>query len=300
MIKIHRDVEDAPEILTKPFQDGQTEKEKAIDWYKHDPQRTDSFNFQRYSDRTVRVALGELFHGKCAYCESRISNTQPPDVEHFRPKSAVMVGGHLERPGYYWLAADWDNLLPSCIDCNRARKHEVADGTLELMGKANLFPVTGERVTNHDKDVHEEENCLLLHPCHDDGLDHLEFTEEGIVRGVDEKGKVSTEVLALNRNGLNDARRATAKSLVSDRRHVRERLERLAENDLPKDREGLSLDTKDLFAHAAEDQEYSGMARQIISRALEEYRTYAQANLTVELQAFFEEQIAQNHWPASD
>ncbi|MEF9674035.1 hypothetical protein QNM99_25505 [Pseudomonas sp. PCH446] len=42
------------------------------------------------------------------------------DVEHYRPKGAVSEDA--SHPGYWWVAMDWDNLLPSCIDCNRKRK----------------------------------------------------------------------------------------------------------------------------------------------------------------------------------
>ena len=70
------------------------------------------------------------FFGKCAYCESLITNNQPGDVDHYRPKGRVMDAnnkpvmittalGENPHPGYYWLAYQFSNLLPSCIDCNR-------------------------------------------------------------------------------------------------------------------------------------------------------------------------------------
>lgn len=50
----------------------------------------------------------------------------PLDVEHFRPKSEIdevdpatfrpVPGRAPTAPGYYWLAAAWSNLLPSCIE----------------------------------------------------------------------------------------------------------------------------------------------------------------------------------------
>ena len=75
-----------------------------------------SFHFKIYKDATVKSALEKLFHGKCAYCETKYEANQPVDIEHYRPKSAYMVDGKLTKPGYWWLAADWTNLLPSCID----------------------------------------------------------------------------------------------------------------------------------------------------------------------------------------
>ena len=77
-------------------------------------------SFSVYSNPDVKAALADVFGGKCAYCESRYDRTQPVDVEHYRPKSEVKVG-EVKVGGYWWLAAVWSNLLPSCIDCNRAR-----------------------------------------------------------------------------------------------------------------------------------------------------------------------------------
>jgi hypothetical protein len=43
-----------------------------------------------------------------------------------------------EHPGYYWLAYEWTNLLPSCYDCNSFRRH----GTMKAgPGKNERFPV---------------------------------------------------------------------------------------------------------------------------------------------------------------
>ncbi len=72
----------------------------------------------------------DYFFGKCVYCESLITNNHPGDVEHFRPKGRVtdlnnkpvMIksnGKEVSHPGYYWLAYEISNLMPSCEDCNR-------------------------------------------------------------------------------------------------------------------------------------------------------------------------------------
>src|SRR4051812_14049164 len=62
--------------------------------------------------------LMKLFNEKCAYCESVISNTQPGDVEHYRPKGRlrdldgtvvriILNGSVCEHPGYWWLCYEW-------------------------------------------------------------------------------------------------------------------------------------------------------------------------------------------------
>jgi 5-methylcytosine-specific restriction endonuclease McrA len=94
-----------------------------------------------------RAALGGSVADECAYCESRYAGTQPMDVEHFRPKGKVLEDDGTEVRGYYWLASEWANLLPSCIDCNRERRQWLADlGAVRSVGKGERFPlVKGSR-----------------------------------------------------------------------------------------------------------------------------------------------------------
>src|SRR4051812_22350680 len=80
--------------------------------------------------KSAKPFLDKLFGGKCAYCEVIIEASHPTEVEHYRPKGAVKdeeeevvtiqtPNGAEDHPGYWWLAYEWNNLLPSCIDCNR-------------------------------------------------------------------------------------------------------------------------------------------------------------------------------------
>lgn len=79
-----------------------------------------------YGDPEVRACLLELFHYKCAYCESRIEKCE---VEHYRPKGRVDGSAH---PGYYWLAYEWENLYPSCESCNKTFKEKGVFGDHRL------------------------------------------------------------------------------------------------------------------------------------------------------------------------
>ncbi|MEM7092678.1 MAG: endonuclease [Actinomycetota bacterium] len=182
--------------------------------------------FSQYKSRDVKETLAALFAGKCAYCESFYSSTQPMDVEHYRPKGAVASEGATDTStdghhGYYWLGADWDNLLPSCIDCNRKRTQEevvVGHDTTKpkSLGKKDRFPVAGVRSMDENGDI-ELEEPLLLNPCLDDPDDFIRYdTEVGVVlpkEGLDPSAKLraetSIEIYGLNRIGL-----------VQDRRHV--------------------------------------------------------------------------------
>jgi hypothetical protein len=117
-----------------------------------------------YRRKSIRRAFffssGPPFYGKCAYCETDIVGYQHGDVEHFRPKAGVTDEGDLpidEHPGYYWLAYDWRNLLPSCEKCNQPS--EISG---RKVGKHNRFPVEGRHARQPDEI--EAEEPLLIHP----------------------------------------------------------------------------------------------------------------------------------------
>jgi uncharacterized protein (TIGR02646 family) len=144
-----------------------------------------AFEYSAYKGTDVRLALEKLFHGKCAYCETFYAASSPVDIEHYRPK-----GGVTEDPahgGYWWVAMQWENLLPSCIDCNRKRGQVIVEASsslaalaanvspqLKQAGKKNSFPLadTGTRATAESTDFSLEQP-LLINPCNDDPSTYL-------------------------------------------------------------------------------------------------------------------------------
>ncbi len=150
----------------------------------------------------LKLHLFEIFDGKCAYCESKVLHVASGDVEHYRPKKKVTkVPLH---QGYYWMAYNTSNLLPSCEKCNRAR------------GKKNHFPVKETRVYSHQEDLGSEEP-LLLHPYDHDPAQHLYFPPSvGTVAGVTDKGEESVEIYNLKRDKLTEKRREEQENVVKD------------------------------------------------------------------------------------
>lgn len=228
MRSVSRDSLAAPACLNAPDKNGLTELARArVHQASTDPKKG-SFEFSAYRDEEVKRRLDALFHGKCAYCETFYSASAPVDVEHYRPKGAVSEDpGH---PGYWWLAMSWDNLLPSCIDCNRKRKQRVPRistslldlyrsshaSTLPLVqsGKKDSFPIanTGQRVLPEGVGFGAE-HPLLLDPTRDDPEQHLRFHIDhtaplgmvlpGKAVGVEsERGSASIFIYGLNRLGL--------------------------------------------------------------------------------------------------
>jgi uncharacterized protein (TIGR02646 family) len=142
--------------------------------------------------REVKPRLLERFHGKCAFCESRIVDVSFGDIEHFRPKS--LVSEDADHPGYYWCAYDLSNLLPTCQLCNQ---HSA---------KRGRFPIAGQRAYSPSDDLLKEEP-LLLNPYMDDPENHLMFAEDGFCRGATERGRVTIEVFSLNRPARRSAKK---------------------------------------------------------------------------------------------
>jgi hypothetical protein len=75
----------------------------------------------RYRHATIKAALVAETHGKCAYCESKVSQVYPGDVEHILPKRA--------RPDLF---VNWDNLTFGCSICN-TKKGTYYDPDLPLL-----------------------------------------------------------------------------------------------------------------------------------------------------------------------
>jgi len=197
-----------PEGLLAKDKNDKTELDRAIDHFKDwkppapkpkgvkkpkpaAGEASGAFEFRAYKSMDVKLRLEQMFHGKCAYCESSYSSTAPVDVDHYRPKGAIE--GDDKHPGYWWLATAWTNLLPSCIDCNRKRKQTTpipSNKLLELVegahnrgnsrvmntGKKDSFPISGARATDYLKpDEFAGEKPILLDPCTDAPDDHLDF-----------------------------------------------------------------------------------------------------------------------------
>lgn len=144
----------------------------------------------------IKDALTRGFGQVCAYCESDMSSFDFFDVEHHRPKSgAADQKGKTDHLYYGWLVYEWDNLYPICRTCNAAKK--------------NKYYVLGSRgaIGASVRELREQEQALLLDPCHDDVAAHLTFDLTGQALGKTNHGDATIEILALNRDHLIQQRR---------------------------------------------------------------------------------------------
>lgn len=128
---------------------------------------------KKYRHREIKNALVSMFHGKCAYCESKVLHIDYGHIEHFRPKSHTI---------FRELTFEWTNLLLSCPSCNGAEY------------KGNHFP-------------NEAEGGPLINPCDDNPDDHFEFVFDSTTHlttlvGKTPRGRATEKILGLNRPDL--------------------------------------------------------------------------------------------------
>ncbi|MDO5981594.1 AAA family ATPase [Flavivirga spongiicola] len=146
-----------------------------------------------------KADLRKLFRNKCAYCETSIVGASS-DIDAFRPKSRAINTSGKAVIGYYWLALEWHNLYNSCQQCNRYKNVR--------------FPVKGHRLEYPNKNIYDEQ-ALLLDPCDPKDWNeiHFEFLDNGQVVPLTEKGRISIEVLGLNRENLIYSRKEVSDQL---------------------------------------------------------------------------------------
>jgi uncharacterized protein (TIGR02646 family) len=192
--------------------------------------KTFEFSSDLYGHESVKNALIQAQHAKCAFCESKFTHIAYGDVEHFRPKGGChqAEAEPLLRPGYYWLAYDWANLFLSCTLCNQRFKK-------------NLFPLkqATRRARNHQSDVGGEEP-MLIDPGAEDPEAFIGFREEvPYAIKSDARGESTIDILGLRRPALAERRRdhlvtvkmlrvvaATNEPEAQEARDVLERLQR--------------------------------------------------------------------------
>lgn len=218
---VDRSTELEPPCLKDPSDAVKAEKLGAISYYtlsaRISGKKLASYDFTAYGDFEVKSSLRRLFKNKCAYCEGPL--TADMDVEHFRPKGGVTEDD--QHDGYWWLTHSWSNLLASCPHCNQSRRchlvpqHATVADFLKLQstqatasyGKANQFPIQGQRATYTAQDLTVEQ-ALLIDPTAEDPELYFKWSRAGhysvaiptaINPWSQSRGLAAIDVFALNR-----------------------------------------------------------------------------------------------------
>ncbi|RUT78943.1 hypothetical protein [Ancylomarina longa] len=152
-----------------------------VDFLKDKNKFTQAYGYAKFK-KQLRDAQGP----KCCYCEKPIDSGA---IEHFRPKEAYKVAkrNSLIRPGYYWLAYYWENMLLSCDDCNKSER------------KGNLFPLmNGYRAKTH-LDDYRNELPVLINPAEEDPSIFISFNlDNPIAVNNNFRGEQTIEILGLD------------------------------------------------------------------------------------------------------
>lgn len=144
----------------------------------------------------IKVSLHSLFRSKCAYCESIVKKGSKTEYDHFRPKSGARgYEKEFSQDHYWWLTYNWNNFYLACSECNRY--------------KATWFPVAGKRAKSESnyEDILKKEKPLFIDPCKDMPSEHFSFNNSGEIEYLSERGKVTIELLNLNRSKLVELRK---------------------------------------------------------------------------------------------
>jgi uncharacterized protein (TIGR02646 family) len=287
-----------------PMSEGQLETEKAIIFFQgtanHIPkykktakkEKRTNETYTIYKEKTVREVLKKMCYGKCAYCESRITTIYNGDIEHFRPKGS-----------YYWLAADWENLLFACPFCNQTHTHEIdMAGEIKevVQGKLDQFPLLSEavRLTIHQANIffsdvntykeafdREETQRLLIRPCTDENIEaYFKYDDHGVIHVGDKlnpvarrKAETSIQIYALQRLGLVHARKAKVIQIKAQIKRIENAIVDLNKHFQASEEERtwfegiLRKEMLILKRFQDPDQEYAGLAGYIIRKYFQNF-----------------------------
>jgi uncharacterized protein (TIGR02646 family) len=246
MIRIDRSREPQPETLRNKGAAKRRAHERAL--AKPLPAGASApplkFDAKVYGAQDVKQALSRTQHGKCAFCESPIEHISFGDVEHFRPKAGWKQadGDALTKPGYWWLAYEWDNLVLACTLCNQRHK-------------ANLFPVRGRRAAG-PADSLDAEQPDLIHPGQEDPSGEIVFNGADVdMRRSGARGRATATALGLNRSRLFEQRKKIHDAIKKEHHLIAVAIAFGASSH-----EAIEEAWADLRRHVEPDQPYSAMA----------------------------------------
>ena len=194
--------------------------------------RTDFIKKNRHltwGDRRLVEALSRVTGHKCWYSEVSLEG-QDPNVDHFRPKGRVLdvsidppfeKTGKTMDGGYWWLAFQWKNFRLSSMHANQRRVDDTTVG-----GKADFFPVIGNRATENTLLEVIDEDVLPLDPCVLSDMELIWFEPDGKLgfKGwkrkptIEEERRLqtSTWLYHLDKNHIVKARNASVNDVRSD------------------------------------------------------------------------------------
>ena len=141
-----------------------------------------------------RILVSE-FNGKCAYSESPITPANCTIIRHRPEGGAIGENGEVERDHYWWLAYEWENLIPVRREIARA--------------KGNHFPVIGPRgrAGTPIQELRSTETAMIPDPSDPKMEFHPGHTLKGEFIGSNEVENQAIKILGLNLFDISKERR---------------------------------------------------------------------------------------------
>ncbi|AJD43590.1 hypothetical protein C9413_26315 [Rhizobium sp. SEMIA 4085] len=158
-------------------------------------------------DTSVSDALAHLFHGKCAFCESRVA-CRP---YQFRPAAEAIPPAAVDPHLFYtWLADAWENLYPICDRCQPREPayFPIAGQRMRVPSRALLNRFARNSSGLSWRGDRPQEKQLLLDPCEKSDLtQHLVVQLDGVLKAKSRRAAETIEHFSLNRSELIEIRR---------------------------------------------------------------------------------------------
>jgi len=150
----------------------------------------------------VYEALSELFHGKCAFCETRGHLR----ARYFRPEREAepLARSEYAHLYYTWLRTDWGNVYLVCGDCSAAAGNRFPTirpdrGPLPTLDQLESFANEGFGLWRFG----HRDRRLLLDPCADRAFSgHLGLARSGRIEAFTRKGAETIGTFDLDRSDL--------------------------------------------------------------------------------------------------
>lgn len=291
MIFVNRTKKCPESLLSEPTL---SQAKQASDYYQTWKPGDPAFEeFTHYKGYDVQQALRRDFNWKCAYCESPLEKGSF-GVEHYRPKGGVAGCDH---PGYWWLAFEWSNLLPTCRPCNQGLLQHIVTADMDVTaveafqavspaenhGKATQFPVSGVRFTAAFDD-HFAEGPLLLDPTRSNPEPELHWRSDSVFSvveaaetdtGVSDAGGETIKCVALKRLDLVQNRTRLLERLRTQRIQIMDALDQ-ANATANREKQIFAIEIAkiriaDMRLSSDAKQPYAGMVRAFMSKFTAEF-----------------------------
>jgi hypothetical protein len=236
--------------------------------------------YPKYSDGVTENKV-------CTHCHKAPEGTEK-QLKKLEKKKII-------KPGYYWLAADWDNLFLSCRNCNQKSKQLLANSAeLESVGKMNQFPllIEDQRLRAHTESLEDEEDVrLLINPSVENPEDYFEYDiESGVIRAkktndlIEKRALASIKVYSLQRVPLVHLREKKIVDISRQMKRVEKQLRNVNKFYDPED-EDTHVFVEDLKSELAILKEFLNLEQEFVGLAKQMIGTFLLENFQIDINA---------------